>query len=994
MPPIQIGDQNETDETNCEYWPCVTPYTLCDKVWNCYNGADELNCSYMIYSYNCKADEYHCIRVDNITQGMQIDNHISQDCLPMKYAGDKKINCLGSIDERDYCHSNYPNEANRRYRCWNDTTCIDINRLCDCTSDCPLEDDEAICSWLRHESNACKPNYFTCSNSKTVLRENMCNVEKACSKKEEALICDLREWNKPERKYFSLGNYSYRYPGISMQNNECPSTTTKALLNKKPQHEQNNDLLLQWYCNQGVLVNSFDRKYYCFCSPAYYGDRCQYQNEFIALILNVRRKSARDHLFVFRIIIVLLNEKKDFLFQEQILYVSSCKKRYQMYLLYPDRPKLKDENYSIHLDIYAINRLHNTIQFRSSFHHKIPFTFLPVNRLVVSLAIPETQAQAKSCGNIQCQNGKCYRYENLNQYYCRCSHGWFGEFCQFRHECNCSPQSICTETGCVCPLGKSGSLCYVPEIISCKDIVCQHGGTCIPHGQRLLEKDFLCICSEEYEGIFCEKRRMRINIAFNNIPIPSTILIHYFISRNSRNPDRLTEFKRISVYENVAIFYPSMRYDMAFVQLDNNYYLIFQDSMSAFQDVSTTVIPSNRCPYIEELLDRTTFLFHPLKRIKYYHLVCRNNINLRCFYDPTQICLCTKSHLANCFDFNHTDTSLCDENNYCENNGQCYVNDLTCPTKSICVCQECYYGTLCQFTTSGTVLSLDSIIGYHIRSHLSFFKQSFIIKLSTGITILMLVVGIIGNLLSIMTFSRKKTLEVGCGIYLLSSSILSFLTMNIFAYKFWSLLVTQMSLITNDIFLRVNCKIIDFLLRFLPTTIEWLNACVAIERALNITFGIHFNRAKSKVWAKFTTIIVVLINIVSAIHDPINRRLLEDTEEQHIWCIVSYTHSSWLTIYNNTVNIIHFIVPFGINFTSAFVIIVITARQRSAIRKNQTYGEHLREQFQQHKHLLISSSILVILAQPRLIISFFSGCVKSARDPWLFLVAYYISFIP
>ncbi|CAF3671077.1 unnamed protein product [Rotaria sp. Silwood1] len=430
MPPIQIGDQNETDETNCEYWPCVTPYTLCDKVWNCYNGADELNCSYMIYSYNCKADEYHCIRVDNITQGMQIDNHISQDCLPMKYAGDKKINCLGSIDERDYCHSNYPNEANRRYRCWNDTTCIDINRLCDCTSDCPLEDDEAICSWLRDGLNA---------------------------------------------------------------------------------------------------FNSFDRKYYCFCSPAYYGDRCQYQNEFIALILNVRRKSARDHLFVFRIIIVLLNEKKDFLFQEQILYVSSCKKRYQMYLLYPDRPKLKDENYSIHLDIYAINRLHNTIQFRSSFHHKIPFTFLPVNRLVVSLAIPETQAQAKSCGNIQCQNGKCYRYENLNEYYCRCSHGWFGEFCQFRHECNCSPQSICTETGCVCPLGKSGSLCYVPEIISCKDIVCQHGGTCIPHGQRLLEKDFLCICSEEYEGIFCEKRRMRINIAFNNIPIPSTILIHYFI---------------------------------------------------------------------------------------------------------------------------------------------------------------------------------------------------------------------------------------------------------------------------------------------------------------------------------------------------------------------------------------------------------------------------------------------------------------------------------
>jgi hypothetical protein len=187
---------------------------------------------------------------------------------------------------------------------------------------------------------------------------------------------------------------------------------------------------------------------------------------------------------------------------------------------------------------------------------------------------------------------------------------------------------------------------------------------------------------------------------------------------------------------------------------------------------------------------------------------------------------------------------------------------------------------------------------------------------------------------------------------------------------------------------------IDFLLRFLSTTIEWLNACVAIERVLNITLGIHFDKQKSKSWARFTVIIVILINVVSVIHDPLNRRLLEDTEEQRIWCIVSYTHSSWLNIYNTSLNIIHFIVPFIINFISACVIIVNTARKRSDARKNQTFREHLKEQFEEHKHLLISSSILVILALPRLIISFFSGCMKSARDPWVFLAAYFISFIP
>jgi hypothetical protein len=157
---------------------------------------------------------------------------------------------------------------------------------------------------------------------------------------------------------------------------------------------------------------------------------------------------------------------------------------------------------------------------------------------------------------------------------------------------------------------------------------------------------------------------------------------------------------------------------------------------------------------------------------------------------------------------------------------------------------------------------------------------------------------------------------------------------------------------------------------------------------------INFNKAKSKYWAKFIIIIIILMNIISSIHDPLNRRLIEDIEEERIWCIVSYTHSSWLNIYNTTLNIIHFILPFGINFISAFVIIILAARKRSIIHKNQTYLKHLREQFQKYKHLLISSSILVLLALPRLVISFFSGCMKSNRDPWLFLAAYFISFIP
>jgi hypothetical protein len=90
----------------------------------------------------------------------------------------------------------------------------------------------------------------------------------------------------------------------------------------------------------------------------------------------------------------------------------------------------------------------------------------------------------------------------------------------------------------------------------------------------------------------------------------------------------------------------------------------------------------------------------------------------------------------------------------------------------------------------------------------------------------------------------------------------------------------------------------------------------------------------------------------------------------------------------------HFLVHFLINLISALVIIITAARRRSVVFTRETYTEHLRKQFQQHKHLLISPIILVILSLPRLIISFVSGRMKSARNPWLYLAGYFVSFIP
>jgi hypothetical protein len=42
----------------------------------------------------------------------------------------------------------------------------------------------------------------------------------------------------------------------------------------------------------------------------------------------------------------------------------------------------------------------------------------------------------------------------------------------------------------------------------------------------------------------------------------------------------------------------------------------------------------------------------------------------------------------------------------------------------------------------------------------------------------------------------------------------------------------------------------------------------------------------------------------------------------------------------------------------------------------------------------LSSLILFLIGMPRLIISLASKCMQSARNPWLYLSGYFISFIP
>ncbi|CAF0729225.1 unnamed protein product [Adineta steineri] len=314
----------------------------------------------------------------------------------------------------------------------------------------------------------------------------------------------------------------------------------------------------------------------------------------------------------------------------------------------------------------------------------------------------------------------------------------------------------------------------------------------------------------------------------------------------------------------------------------------------------------------------------------------------------------------------------------------------------MCVCPQCYYGGQCQFKSTAFRLSLDAVLGYHILPHIKMIQQPTIIKFSLALTIIMTIAGFIDGILSVMTFKDQELRSRGCGVYLLGSAITTLFTMSMFALKFSILIITQMSYTTNRSFLNFQCISIDFLLRISLYMDQWLNACVAIDRAITAVKGTSFNKNTSKRLARYVILALILFVISTTIHDPFHRNLSNDNSdddgENRIWCIASY--SSAVKIYDSFVNIFHFIAPFFINLISAIIIIRTTFVLQRNVHPNESYRKILFEQLRQHGHLLCGSFFLVILAIPRIIISLISNCMESINDPWLYVIGYFISFIP
>ena len=128
--PISIDGRNETDETECAYFPCNTTYTRCDGYWNCPDGADEVNCE---WPPMCPINHHICLSpiTGNFT------------CLHIDRVNDGLIDCLGATDERQFC---YEKCFSRKcpYRCWNSSICSEAYTVCSSESTCSTAKDNPM----------------------------------------------------------------------------------------------------------------------------------------------------------------------------------------------------------------------------------------------------------------------------------------------------------------------------------------------------------------------------------------------------------------------------------------------------------------------------------------------------------------------------------------------------------------------------------------------------------------------------------------------------------------------------------------------------------------------------------------------------------------------------------------------------------------------------------------------------------------------------------
>ena len=187
--------------------------------------------------------------------------------------------------------------------------------------------------------------------------------------------------------------------------------------------------------------------------------------------------------------------------------------------------------YSVRFEAFNLHS-DDEIQAIGVWKYLIYLDFLPSFRLAKILSFPSS---INPCSNHSCtQNGICQKLIGSNDfaYFCSCKSGFYGIHCEhYDEQCKdyCAPKSICKAkyrgilTGneqhplCLCPISTFGPRCYFKND-HCQQNPCLNGGTCIVTYNLTNVDQYMCICTNSYEGNHCQlsKGIVKINLVLSS----------------------------------------------------------------------------------------------------------------------------------------------------------------------------------------------------------------------------------------------------------------------------------------------------------------------------------------------------------------------------------------------------------------------------------------------------------------------------------------------
>lgn len=599
----QRGWKCPADRWQCRTGQCIKSEWVLDLEWDCTDGSDEealfmMNTSiparnlhlrrrselqskfralyrYQPFAQVCNiSTEYSCIRV-NVTDPW-INATDQRPCIDLSKIGDGKIDCLGAIDERNTLeHCDNPSMLGYYYFCPSTRTCISYTDHCQ--TRCPnLSDDAAWCDRPYHQASCPEKTPFMCFNGS-------CSEKKACDKgiplcthSEDRYMCNPLEYTRTfyhrDDKSFDVGS---DLPILDLL--PFPDDIAVEEINSEEvAHERTTEMrsirtpssIISYQCNRGFGVQWYNGSTICFCPEQYYGDKCQYHQDRITVLLSVDfsqsiYEGVADASLLMKFLVV-------FLFKESILQVHEFQLRpslsfgsrakYLFYLLasrskesldekkkrYFNRSSIIHEHpYAVRIESYEVNR-DESIRWIATWFYPIYFDYLPVHRVVKILRFSQISNGIDPCtrqerhGNEECRT----ILNHPNKCLCLCKNGYTGMNCSMLDQnCarnHCAPKALCKpdyqsslhgnqNPFCLCPQHQFGARCDLFHD-GCESNPCQNNGTCLTRDKI---NQFDCLCNNLYEGNVCQQRKSR-NILYVNQTIPHIAAVVQYLKIDMR----------------------------------------------------------------------------------------------------------------------------------------------------------------------------------------------------------------------------------------------------------------------------------------------------------------------------------------------------------------------------------------------------------------------------------------------------------------------------